>query len=41
MMDSGIHQVNWDADGVSSGVYLIRLDTQAGYSESRKVMLVK
>jgi len=41
MLDSGIHQVNWDADGVSSGVYLIRLDTQAGYNESRKVMLVK
>jgi len=41
MMDSGMHQVNWDAGCVSSGVYLIRLDTHAGFSESRKVMLVK
>jgi len=40
-LDSGNHHVYWDAGGVSSGVYLIRLDTQAGYSESRKVMLVK
>jgi hypothetical protein len=41
MMDSGMHHVNWNAGSVSSGVYLIRLDTQAGYSESRKVLLVK
>jgi len=41
VMDSGKHQVNWDAGNVSSGVYLIRLYTQTGYSESRKVMLVK
>jgi len=41
MMDSGFHQFNWDAGIVSSGVYLIRLDTPAGYSESGKVMLVK
>jgi len=41
IMNSGMHQVNWDAGNVSSGFYLIRLDTQIGYSESRKVMLVK
>jgi len=40
-MDAGNHEVIWDAGGVSSGIYLIRLDTQAGYSKSRKVMLLK
>ena len=39
--DSGENKVVWDAEGCASGVYLVRLDTQAGFSESRKVILVK
>ena len=39
-MSSGYHEIVWDASGVSSGVYLVRLD--AGDSrQARKVMLVK
>ena len=45
-LDAGSHQVSWDASGVGSGVYLVRLDTQqsAGtlqHSDVRKVILVK
>jgi hypothetical protein len=41
MMDSGKHQVNWDAGSVSSGVYLVRL--VAGYHsyQMNKIMLLK
>jgi len=40
-VNAGYHQIRWNAIGFSSGIYLIHLDTHAGYNESRKVMLLK
>jgi hypothetical protein len=36
----GSYEVNWDASGFSSGLYVYRL-TAGGYSESRKMMLTR
>ena len=36
----GYHEVVWDASGVGSGVYLVRLDA-GEFRQARKVMLVK
>jgi len=39
-LQSGEHQVQWTADKVSSGTYLIRLSFK-NYSETKKVVLLK
>lgn len=39
-LSSGTHSVTFDADGLSSGIYLYRLET-AGQQLTRKMMLVK
>ena len=36
----GYHAVNWDADNLPSGVYLIRMDS-GEFTQTQKVMLVK
>lgn len=36
----GIHRVDFNGDGLSSGIYLYRLET-AGFSATRKMLLVK
>jgi hypothetical protein len=39
-MDAGYHEVNFDASGLSSGVYLYRM--QAGdFVQTRKLLLVR
>jgi hypothetical protein len=38
---AGFHQISWNAEGLSSGVYLIRLETPEGFSQSRKAIIVK
>ena len=38
---SGTHRVQWDASGLNSGVYFIRMQTNAGFSRVRKCMLIK
>ena len=46
-LSSGYHEIVWDASGVASGVYLVRLSSLSGafshqqHSTVRKVMLVK
>ncbi len=37
---AGIYSVTWDADGMPSGVYLCRMDTE-GFVQTRKMVLVK
>ena len=37
----GEHRVVWNAEGFSSGVYLITIETDAGIQQTRKVILVK
>ncbi len=39
--EAGNHQVQWDATGFASGVYYYSLRTQSGYSETKKLMLLK
>jgi len=39
-LNEGMHQAVWDAGAVSSGVYLIQLET-AEYVKSQKAILVK
>ena len=36
----GYHSVNWDADNLPSGVYLIRMDS-GEFTQTQKVVLVK
>ena len=39
-LPAGVHEVRWDAGGVASGTYFVRMST-AGFTKTRKVMLVK
>jgi hypothetical protein len=38
---AGTYQVQWDATGLPTGVYLYRLSTDRGYVETRKLILMK
>jgi len=41
---AGYHQVKWDAsqlDGMASGIYLYRLELDNGYSQTKKLILLK
>jgi len=38
---AGVYKVFWDAAGFAGGVYLCRLSTQQGYSQVRKLVLIK
>ena len=40
-MSPGQHQIQWNAEGFSSGIYLITLESDMGFQQARKVMLVK
>ena len=40
-LTAGSYQLNWDASAMSSGVYLIMLETPGTVNQARKVMLVK
>ena len=37
----GQHQLRWDAGMYSSGVYLVSLESDMGFQQARKVMLIK
>ena len=37
----GNYEVRWDATGMSSGVYIYRLSTEQGFSETRKLVLLR
>ena len=37
----GIYKVEWDASGFSSGVYFYRMETDNGFVQSRKLVLLK
>ena len=39
-LQTGFHNVNWDADQFASGVYFIKLNT-GDYTQSKKLMLIK
>ncbi len=39
-MPQGRHEVTWDGDGVPSGVYLYRMDTEH-FRETRQMVVVK
>jgi hypothetical protein len=39
--DAGIHEVVWDASGYASGIYYYTLSTDAGYIQTRKMILLK
>jgi hypothetical protein len=38
---AGYHQVDWNASGFASGVYYYRLSTNAGFVNTKKLMLIK
>jgi len=38
---AGIYQVQWDASGYASGVYLYRIITDNGFSDTKKLLLLK
>ena len=40
-INAGTYSLKWDASVYSSGVYFYRMATDAGYSETRKMILVK
>lgn len=40
MMTAGAHETTWRADGLPSGIYLVRLESTAG-TDHRKVMLLR
>jgi len=37
----GHHQVRWDASGLASGVYYYKLETSTGFSQTKKLVLIK
>jgi hypothetical protein len=39
--NAGYHQVEWNAAGFASGVYLCRLETDNGYVQTKKLILLK
>ena len=39
--NAGTYQVEWDASGFASGVYLYRIMTDTGYIETKKLLLLK
>lgn len=41
MQDQGQHKALFDASKYSSGVYLYRIQTESGYSKTRKMALIK
>ncbi len=38
---AGIHKVQWNAGGFASGVYYYRLETEQGFVQARKLILLK
>jgi len=38
---AGMHQVQWDASGFPSGIYYYRLETTSGFTQTKKLMLLK
>ena len=38
---AGVYNVPWDASGFSSGVYFYRLETNNGFSQTKKLILLK
>ena len=38
---AGTHEVMWDAEGMASGIYLIKLSTEDGVQMTRKAVLLK
>ena len=39
-LDSGLHNIKWNASDVSSGMYFLQLDTDS-YNKVEKLMLIK
>lgn len=40
-LNAGLHEVQWDASRFTSGVYIYRLETDKGFVQSRKLILLK
>jgi len=40
-VNPGSHQITWNPNGISSGIYIVRLTTDNNIIDSRKVMLLK
>jgi photosystem II stability/assembly factor-like uncharacterized protein len=38
---AGRHQVSWDATALASGVYYYRMSTEAGFTKTKKLLLLK
>lgn len=38
---AGHYEVSWDASGLPSGIYMYRLETNTGFSQVKKLMLLK
>jgi hypothetical protein len=37
----GNHKIKWNASGLPSGVYFYRLESDKGFSQTKKLILVK
>jgi hypothetical protein len=40
IFDQGEHQLQWDADGINAGIYIVQFSTGT-YSETKKIVVVK
>jgi len=38
---AGTYQLEWDATGFASGVYLYRLETDKGFVQTKKLILLR
>jgi hypothetical protein len=39
--ETGYYQIKWDASGYAGGIYSYRLSTKTGFSQSKKLVLLK
>jgi flagellar hook assembly protein FlgD len=38
---AGTYEITWDAGSKASGIYFVRMESQTGFNQTKKIMLIK